>query len=136
MAAATVAAATVAMVGAGAPTAWEWIAELSGAQAALAASQAEAAALRNNEASLRDELGGASATLREGFAEAAEQGARLAAEEHGRQLKQARLSGALHSARAAFLATAPTPPPHAAVRAALEALADLQAVEVSSAPTN
>ena len=82
------------------------VAELSSAQAALAASQAEAAALRNNEAALRDELGGASVTLREGFAEAAVQGARLAADAHGRQLVHARLSAALQSARSALLATA------------------------------
>ena len=64
--------------------------QLASAQHALAASQAEASALREEEARLRNELGGTAVTLRDGFHEAAAQGARLAADEHSKQLIKAR----------------------------------------------
>ena len=72
---------------------------LAESQSALAESQSEVAALR-------EEIDHAAATLREGFAEAATQGARLAAEEHGRQMITGRLRALLYAAEATRLTAA------------------------------
>lgn len=82
------------------------VGELTGAQAQLAAQRADLDEVRASEAALKAELGGAASTLREGFAEAAAQGARLAAEEHAKHLKQSKLSVLLLSGRAAALGAA------------------------------
>ena len=75
-------------------------------RADLATSQDELVDLRANSQSLRAELDGAAGMLREGFAEAASQGARLASEEHGLQLVRVRLGSALAAAHASHLSFA------------------------------
>ena len=80
--------------------------ELSSTKLALAESQAQAAAFRDEGAAMQEELDGAAGTLRDGFAEAAAQGARLAAEEHTKQQQRTRLLVIVQSSHAARIAHA------------------------------